>query len=436
MGRRPLNARRPFEGRKSRFALAGCDRRHHRLHRLRSPCTPGLKLEDRGDFMEAWGGIASLQLGLSTIWTEAASRGITFEQVHTWMSSRPGKLLGWQRKGALALGCDADLVVFEPEASRPVRAEELHHRHPISPYLGQEQKGRVDLVLLRGEKVYERLGDGEAFYGADGNRLGRASTPDERGLDDRAQKAAESSSRMLGAQRCSRPRRRTCRNGDAFGGLLLPPHATPLTRSLRTTTGECDAPSSLLRPSTQALNNNLLAEELEDGRSPTATISSRLDRSWSKRRQRSFFPTNTPNVASGWMAGSRVVVERGPRLVFFGWASPVRFMASTSTPIIFSAIIRLRFLEAVYCEAAALVDGLPPKEAAWREIVAQVPLEQDRKTSLASATGGPSPMFACAFTPTVASRVCGFTGCPWHGRRKRTHRPSCSRKWGTRRGVQ
>ena len=37
-----------------------------------SPCTPHLKLPERGDFMDAWGGIASLQLGLSTIWTKAS----------------------------------------------------------------------------------------------------------------------------------------------------------------------------------------------------------------------------------------------------------------------------------------------------------------------------------------------------------------------------
>lgn len=54
-----------------------------------SPSTAELKLLDTGDFGAAWGGISSLQLGLSLVWTEAAKRGIDLAKVVGWMSSAP-----------------------------------------------------------------------------------------------------------------------------------------------------------------------------------------------------------------------------------------------------------------------------------------------------------------------------------------------------------
>lgn len=124
-----------------------------------SPCTPELKLRDRGDFHAAWGGIASLQLGLPAIWTEAARRGASVEQLARWLSSGPARLAGLaRRKGRLAAGFDADLVIWDPDAEFAVEPERLLFRHKVSPYLGQRLRGRVDQTLLRGELVY---GDGQ-----------------------------------------------------------------------------------------------------------------------------------------------------------------------------------------------------------------------------------------------------------------------------------
>jgi allantoinase len=133
-----------------------------------SPCTPHLKLPDEGDFMGAWGGIASLQLGLRTIWTAARSRGFGLEDLSYWLSERPAQIAGInERKGKLAIGYDADLVLWSPDAIEPLTAEHLHHRHKISPYLGQELFGKVQRTWLRGQCIY----DNGSFAPASGKAL-------------------------------------------------------------------------------------------------------------------------------------------------------------------------------------------------------------------------------------------------------------------------
>jgi allantoinase len=115
----------------------------------------------------AWGGIASLQLALPAVWTEARRRGATLADVVGWMSRRPAELVGLAgRKGALAAGYDADLVVFDPEAEFTVTAEALYHRHKATPYEGRALRGRVERTILRGRAVY---GDGR-FGGAPAGR--------------------------------------------------------------------------------------------------------------------------------------------------------------------------------------------------------------------------------------------------------------------------
>jgi len=64
-----------------------------------SPCTADLKGLDVGDFAAAWGGIASLQLGLSTVWTEARARGLELADVVALMAKGPADLVGLARKG-------------------------------------------------------------------------------------------------------------------------------------------------------------------------------------------------------------------------------------------------------------------------------------------------------------------------------------------------
>ena len=134
-----------------------------------SPCPPALKAFGSGDFGAAWGGIASLQLGLSAVWTVARRRGRTLDDVVRWMAAAPARLASLPAKGRLALGCDADLVAFDPDETYVVEAARLLHRHPVTPYAGRTLTGRVRQAWLRGTALLDP--DSHAPDGEAGGRL-------------------------------------------------------------------------------------------------------------------------------------------------------------------------------------------------------------------------------------------------------------------------
>jgi len=118
-----------------------------------SPSTADLKHFDTGDFGTAWGGISSLQLGLSAVWTEARQRGFTLSDVVGWMSRGPADQTGLTHKGRIAVGADADFAVFAPDSRQVVEAERLHHKNPITPYAGRNLTGTVRSTWLRGIRI-------------------------------------------------------------------------------------------------------------------------------------------------------------------------------------------------------------------------------------------------------------------------------------------
>ncbi len=121
-----------------------------------SPCEPELKhLEDK-NFEKAWGGISSLQLGLSIIWTEAAGHGFSIEDVSKLMSKNTAEFIGLEkRKGKIEKGFDADLAVFDPSEKFIVNGKNLFHKHEITPYEGRELHGVVKATYLHGIKIYD-----------------------------------------------------------------------------------------------------------------------------------------------------------------------------------------------------------------------------------------------------------------------------------------
>lgn len=121
-----------------------------------SPCTPGLKLLEQGDVLHAWGGIASLQLGLPSVWTRAQARGFSLSDLTRLMSTQPARFAGLaDRKGSLEVGKDADLVIWHPEQSFVVDPELLHFKNKVTPYATQELLGKVQRTYLRGQLIYE-----------------------------------------------------------------------------------------------------------------------------------------------------------------------------------------------------------------------------------------------------------------------------------------
>jgi allantoinase len=118
-----------------------------------SPCTVELKRLDSGDFGAAWGGIASIQLGLPVVWSAARTRGHTLADVVRWMATRPADRVGLPHKGRIEVGADADLCVVDPEADFVVDPALLLHKNPISAYTGRRLRGVVRQTWLRGEQV-------------------------------------------------------------------------------------------------------------------------------------------------------------------------------------------------------------------------------------------------------------------------------------------
>jgi len=123
-----------------------------------SPCVAELKKCDEGDVMGAWGGISTLGLGLSVLWTEGRRRGVSIGQIVDWVSVKTAKHAGLDdTKGKLAVGYDADIVVFDPDPDYEVTKASLNFKNKLSPYEGRTLKGRVEKTFLRGNLVYDSL---------------------------------------------------------------------------------------------------------------------------------------------------------------------------------------------------------------------------------------------------------------------------------------
>jgi allantoinase len=130
-----------------------------------SPAPPALKTP--GDFVRAWGGIASLELSLSATWTglkaQLSASSVErsevdpFADMARWMSAAPAALAGLgDRKGRLAEGLDADLVVWDPDEEFVVDAARLRQRHKLTPYAGRSLFGTILTTFVRGERVWDK----------------------------------------------------------------------------------------------------------------------------------------------------------------------------------------------------------------------------------------------------------------------------------------
>ncbi len=140
----------------SRSAMARAARWDHRSHRDRSFSLPAIDEASKKEISAGHGEGLPASVAMSVIWTEMRKRGLPLQDLARWMSAQPAKLAGIEeRKGAIAAGRDADLVVFDPDAEFVLSTGDLHYRHPVSPYLGERLRGKVRATFVRGIAVFE-----------------------------------------------------------------------------------------------------------------------------------------------------------------------------------------------------------------------------------------------------------------------------------------
>ena len=122
-----------------------------------SPCTPALKKLEEHNLWEAWGGISSLQFGLSLIWTAIKKRGYSMTQLANWMCERPAHLVNLEKsKGKIKKGYQADFVIWNPEAQHTIDKKDILHKNKLSAYEQHTVYGVVEQTILRGEVIFDR----------------------------------------------------------------------------------------------------------------------------------------------------------------------------------------------------------------------------------------------------------------------------------------
>jgi allantoinase len=121
-----------------------------------SPAPPSIKEIESGNFEKAWGGIAGLQFSLPVIWTAAADRNISLENICSRMCTHPARFLGLEKtKGEISAGFDADIVIWDPEKNISISGNQIQHRHKDSPYSGISLKGKILQTIVNGKIVFD-----------------------------------------------------------------------------------------------------------------------------------------------------------------------------------------------------------------------------------------------------------------------------------------
>ncbi len=99
-------------------------------------------------------GAPGIETLLTILYSEGVARGrLSLERMVDLLATTPARRFGLGAKGAIEVGRDADIVLFDPTVSRTIRATELHHTSDYTPYEGFEVAGGVRDVFVRGEAV-------------------------------------------------------------------------------------------------------------------------------------------------------------------------------------------------------------------------------------------------------------------------------------------
>jgi allantoinase len=119
-----------------------------------SPAPPNTKEIESGNLRKAWGGIAGIQFLLTASWT-AMKDILTLEQFIPLVTSKPADFIKAEKKGAIQVGNDADIVIWNPETTAIIQEEDILFRYKISPYIGQNLSGSIIETIVNGEVVYQ-----------------------------------------------------------------------------------------------------------------------------------------------------------------------------------------------------------------------------------------------------------------------------------------
>jgi len=131
--------------------------------------TPEQKALGRGNFTAIPGGLPGVETRGELLYTfGVTTRKISLAAMCKVLAENPAKLYGmYPRKGVIAKGSDADIVIYDPEADHIIRAEDMASRAGYTPYEGLVTRGSIAQVWLRGQKAVENgtlLACGEGKY--------------------------------------------------------------------------------------------------------------------------------------------------------------------------------------------------------------------------------------------------------------------------------
>lgn len=124
------------------------------------PCSNAAKClsfgKNRGNFIDSFPGVSSLQFSLSAFWTKAKDHGLGIGDIYNLFCANPAKMCGIDSfKGKIEEGYDADFCIWDPEIEFRVTPDIIHSQNKPNPYMDLTLKGQVHATVVRGLHVYQ-----------------------------------------------------------------------------------------------------------------------------------------------------------------------------------------------------------------------------------------------------------------------------------------
>jgi dihydropyrimidinase len=126
-------------------------------------------MNGKDDYKKTPNGAPGIETMLMLMHSEGVVKGrISLERMVDVVSTGTARMFGLANKGAIAVGKDADVVVFDPKRKFTITQKKLHQNVDYTPYEGLEVTGMPDVVYSRGKRVAEWAGDQMKFVGEAG----------------------------------------------------------------------------------------------------------------------------------------------------------------------------------------------------------------------------------------------------------------------------